>query len=332
LIPLINHSTFALNAYAKQLITINTVDQLEQIDWSEPFYILGEGSNTVFIDDFAGTIVCIANQGVTISETTDDYYVEVAAGENWHKLVCICLEKGINGLENLALIPGTVGAAPVQNIGAYGVEVNDLISQVDGYNITTGQYESLMSQACQFAYRDSIFKHDLKNRFVITSVTFKLSKHWVPNLSYGPLSQLEKPTAKEVFNEVVAIRMSKLPDPKIEPNAGSFFKNPIVAEKIAHDLREKYPTMPSYPATKDSVKLAAGWLIEQAGLKGYQVGGIHISSKQALVLINNENGTNSELLALIKLIQEKVYSLFKVKLEHEVRLIGALGELTIGVD
>jgi UDP-N-acetylmuramate dehydrogenase len=332
LIPLINHSTFALNAYAKQLITINTVDQLEQVDWSEPFYILGEGSNTVFIDDFAGTIVCIANQGVTISETTDDYYVTVAAGENWHKLVCICLEKGINGLENLALIPGTVGAAPVQNIGAYGVEVKDLISQVDGYNITTAQYESLIPQACQFAYRDSIFKHDLKNRFVITSVTFKLSKHWVPNLSYGPLSQLKKPTAKEVFNEVVAIRMSKLPDPKIEPNAGSFFKNPIVAEKIAHDLRDKYPTMPSYPATKDSVKLAAGWLIEQAGLKGYQVGGIHISSKQALVLINNENGTNSELLSLIKLIQEKVYSLFKVKLEHEVRLIGALGELTIGVD
>ena len=326
-----NRSTFALNAYAEHLITINTADQLAQIDWSEPFYILGEGSNTVFIDDFAGTIVCIASQGVTISETTEDYYVKVAAGENWHKLVCLCLEKGINGLENLALIPGTVGAAPVQNIGAYGVEVKDLITQVDGYNITTGQYESLTSSACKFSYRDSVFKHELKNRFVITNVTFKLSKNWQPNLSYGPLSQLKNPTAQKLFNKVVAIRTSKLPDPNIEPNAGSFFKNPIVDKSSALQLIATYPSIPTYPASNGVVKLAAGWLIEQAGLKGYRLGGIKVSSKQALVLINSENGSNDDLLALINHIQDQVNTLFEVKLEHEVRLIGALGELTVGI-
>ncbi|MDE3274240.1 UDP-N-acetylmuramate dehydrogenase [Pseudoalteromonas sp. G4] len=329
MISLLQHHTFALPAFATSLIRIEQIDELKQIDWNTPFIILGEGSNTVFVDDFQGQIIQIANKGISVNETDVSYIIEVSAGENWHKFVNYCVEQGMYGLENLALIPGTVGAAPVQNIGAYGVEVKDVITKVSGFDIVTGRQQVLTSEECEFAYRDSIFKHTLLGRFIITSVEFELKKEWLPNLSYGPLKSLQAPTAQQVMDEVIAIRSSKLPDPKIQPNSGSFFKNPIVLKEMAHALLSTYPEMPTYPVSNTHIKLAAGWLIEQANLKGYKIGGVEVSEKQALVLINSDDAVNKDLLAMITHIQKAVLAKFGVALEHEVRLIAKSGETKV---
>ena len=303
-----------------------------ELDWTQPYYLLGEGSNTVFLGDFSGQIIHVANKGIKVLESEEEFVLTVAAGENWHKFVVYCLDNGIFGLENLALIPGTVGAAPVQNIGAYGLEVKDVISEVRGFNVRTGKFENLSANQCEFAYRDSIFKGPLNNKFVITEVVFKLPKKWQANLSYGLLKELGSPTAKQVFDEVVRIRQSKLPDPKVEPNAGSFFKNPVITKEQANKLLVQYPNMPNYVVDAQHTKLAAGWLIEKAGLKGYQHGGICVSPKQALVLINKESGSRDDLLELIKLIQTRVNQQFNIKLEHEVRLIGKTCEIKVEAD
>ncbi|ATC97385.1 UDP-N-acetylmuramate dehydrogenase [Pseudoalteromonas spongiae] len=323
--------TFALPAYAKRLIRIEDPTELQTIDWQAPFIVLGEGSNTVFVDDYQGVIIQIANKGIEISESTDAYILNVAAGENWHQLVTECTEQGVYGFENLALIPGTVGAAPVQNIGAYGVEVKDLITSVSGYNIELGEYQTLTAAECQFAYRDSIFKHALLGKFVITSVEFTLTKAWQPQLTYGPLQELNTPNALQVMKAVIAIRSSKLPDPAVEANSGSFFKNPIVPNTLIESLHTQYENMPTYPVCTNTTKLAAGWLIEKAGLKGFKMGGVQVSNKQALVLINTGTATRDDLLAMVAHIQNKVFSQFGVVLEHEVRLVAKTGETKVEV-
>ncbi|KZN37461.1 hypothetical protein N480_15240 [Pseudoalteromonas luteoviolacea S2607] len=326
--------TFALPANCQKLVRITMSEQLHTVDFCQPFFILGEGSNCVFLNDFEGTVIQMANRGIDVKELDDYYLVHVAAGENWHQLVMKLLEMGIAGLENLALIPGTIGAAPVQNIGAYGVELADVFSHLVGFNIDEQTFETLDKSACQFGYRDSVFKQALQGRFVITEVVLKLPKQWQPVLEYGPLRDLQNTEvdAKQVAQRVMQIRRSKLPDPELCANAGSFFKNPVVSREVAKTLCERYQNMPTYPVDDEKVKLAAGWLIEQAGLKGHRIGGIRVYDKQALVLVNDEQGDGEELLAMITYIQKTVFDKFMVELIPEVRLIGCSGEFSKGVE
>lgn len=323
--------TFALPAHCAALITITHSESLFEVDFSKPCYVMGEGSNTVFIEDFTGTVLKIANKGIAVTEQQDVWHVRAAAGENWHQLVIHLLELGVFGFENLALIPGTVGAAPVQNIGAYGVEVGQFIKSVKGYDIAKAQFVELAQAECGFAYRESVFKQILKDAFIITEVLFELPKQWHPVLSYGPLQSLDKNTvtAQQVFDKVIEIRQSKLPDPKVLANAGSFFKNPIVESDQVQTLSKQYPDIPKYPVDAKYTKLAAGWLIEQVGLKGFELGGIAVYHKQALVLVNQGAGTASELKAMIQHIQQSVWQKFNVQLEHEVRVIAANGNVQL---
>ncbi|MBD1583342.1 UDP-N-acetylmuramate dehydrogenase [Pseudoalteromonas sp. S16_S37] len=323
--------TFALPSQCSQLVTVNHWQQLTEIDFSQPFCLLGEGSNTIFVDDFVGTVIKMALKGVAIQERDSDWLVTAAAGENWHQLILQLLEKGIAGLENLALIPGTVGAAPVQNIGAYGVELAKFVEYVEGFDIDTQQIVNLTREQCEFGYRDSIFKHALKGCFVITQVGLKITKQWQPELSYGPLQHLKHthPSAWQVCQAVIAIRQSKLPDPSVLANAGSFFKNPVVSNQHVSKLKQQFADMPTYFVNDSQQKLAAGWLIEQAGLKGHQIGGIAVYHQQALVLVNQGNGSADELVSMIKYIQQQVWEKFAVKLEHEVRLLGHDNEVHI---
>ena len=324
--------TFALPSHCQKLVVVEAPEQLKEIDFEPPFFILGEGSNCVFLEDFQGSVVQIANRGIEITETELHYHVRAAAGENWHQLVIKLLNMGIGGLENLALIPGTVGAAPVQNIGAYGVELADVFDSLTGFDIAKRDFVQLNKAQCQFGYRDSVFKGPLQGQFVITEVTLKLPKQWQPILAYGPLKALQGLSVNplSVAERVMQIRRSKLPDPTVCANAGSFFKNPVVEAQIVDTLKQQYPDMPIYPVTKGKVKLAAGWLIEQAGLKDHRIGGIRVYDKQALVLVNDQQGDGTELLAMIAHIQQSVWDKFAVALIPEVRLIAAQGEYSAG--
>jgi len=245
--------------------------------------------------------------------------VRASAGENWHAFVRWTLERGYFGLENLALIPGSVGASPVQNIGAYGVEVGELIESVYAYDIRRAEWVTLKAEACQFGYRDSIFKREA-GRYVIASVDFLLSEVFAPRISYAPLAntlkEISSVTARDVFEAVCQIRSSKLPDPNELANAGSFFKNPVVSEAIFQELNERYPQLPNY-AAQTGRKLAAGWLIEQAGLKGYQQGKVGVHALQALVLVNYGGASRSDLEALASLVKERVEQKFGIELEQE---------------
>nr|WP_290444314.1 UDP-N-acetylmuramate dehydrogenase [Pseudoalteromonas sp. XMcav2-N] len=323
--------TFSLPASCRTLLRITDPAQLYDHDFSTPFYILGEGSNSVFLSDYEGTVIQMANRGVAIEEQATHYVVRAAAGESWHALVMHLLAQGIGGLENLVLIPGTLGAAPIQNIGAYGVELADVLYQVRGFDIASRTMQTLDKATCELGYRDSVFKHALKDRFIITEVTLHLPKQWQPVLNYGPLKTLccETVTPQAVAEQVMATRRSKLPDPQVLANAGSFFKNPVVDKAQADALANRYPDLPSYPVDAQHSKLAAGWLIERAGLKGYQRGGIRVYERQALVLVNEGHSNGEDLKAVISHIQHTILTHFDIVLEHEVRLIGPQGEITI---
>ncbi|MBI6531167.1 UDP-N-acetylmuramate dehydrogenase [Proteus vulgaris] len=327
-------NTFGLRAKAHQIETANNKDELCTY-WQNahekklPILILGGGSNVLFTEDFNGIVIrnCIA--GVEITENEQYWSVHVGAGENWHALIEHLLEKNIYGLENLALIPGNVGSAPIQNIGAYGKELKDVCDYVDIVELSTGNISRLTNEECEFGYRDSIFKHHYQQGFAIIAVGLLLSKKWEPILTYGNLSKLslETVTPKDVFESVCLMRTSKLPDPEITGNAGSFFKNPIVDIRIAQQLKTKYPFCPQY-VQLDGVKLAAGWLIDQCGLKGHQIGGAAVHTKQALVLINKEGtATGEDIVNLAAYIRQKVSERFGVQLEPEVRFIGQYGEI-----
>jgi len=328
--PLQPHNSFALDCFTDRFIEINQLAELEQLTQlsDESFYILGEGSNTLFLESQAPTIIKMNLKSITMNETDDAYILNVAAGENWHNLVCYCLEKGINGLENLALIPGSVGAAPVQNIGAYGVEFADVCYSVNYYDFTSKKMLELSKAQCQFGYRDSIFKYQYKNKGIITGVTLRLPKVWQPKVSYQGLSDLVPPiTAQVIFQQVVAMRSVKLPDPKKIANAGSFFKNPIVSKMQYQQLAQQFGKVPHYPQADGNIKLAAGWLIEQAGLKGYQQGDVGVHKNQALVLVNYGGGTGNELSQLALFVQQQVQEKFNVNIVPEVRLISHNGEI-----
>lgn len=330
--PLKSLNSFSLTAQAKQLVCVKTLSEL--VDFCkklpEHFYILGGGSNSLFIDDFKGTILCPQFSGIQIVESETHYHIQVQCGENWHQLVQYCLQKNIAGLENLALIPGNCGAAPIQNIGAYGIEFADICEYVEWFDFITLKQQKILKRDCHFGYRNSIFKQELKDKGVITSIGIKLPKQWQPKLNYQGLKQLgSKATPQAVFDKVVEIRQSKLPDPDILPNAGSFFKNPIVDFAVAESIKTHFPDMPAYDAGQGKVKLAAGWLIEQCQLKGTQIGGAAVHKLQALVLVNIDNAQGIDVINLAKFVQDKVRHKFNVILEPEVRIISKYGEVAI---
>lgn len=295
----------------------------------EGFVVMGEGSNVLFTEDYAGTVLLIRITGVEIKlETEDVVVVEVGAGESWHAFVRQSIARGWGGLENLSLIPGTVGAAPVQNIGAYGVEVAEFIDAVSVYDTKQHVGKTLSPTECTFGYRDSLFKHIARGRFIITQVFFRLDKHRVPVLNYAPLQARcpafgnSAPTLSDVSDAVIDIRRSKLPDPAVIGNAGSFFKNPVVNASEFHRLRGLYPDIPGYESI-DGVKIPAGWLIERAGWKGFRDGPVGCYEKQALVLVHYGGGTARQLLALARRIQQSVMDQFGVLIEPEVNIISA---------
>lgn len=292
-----------------------------------PVFVLGGGSNVLFIGNFYGLILHPQIAGISaMREDDNDVYVRVGAGVDWDELVAWTVEKGYFGLENLSLIPGQVGAAPIQNIGAYGVEVKDYIYQVEMIDITTGDKEIMSAEQCQFGYRDSVFKNDLKGKKVITYVTFKLSKTPVYHLEYGSLMEevdsYGEINLHHVRKAVIAIRESKLPDPAVIGNAGSFFKNPVVSREKFIELQHHYPQIPSYKVSEEEIKIPAAWLIEKCGWKGQQKGQAGVHDKQPLVLINLGKASGGEILALAKEIQDSVIQKFDINLNMEVNLIG----------
>lgn len=300
-----------------------------------PLFVLSGGSNVLLPPMLRACVIRPDLRGISAVKETDTHvWVAASAGEYWHEFVMHCLENGWYGLENLALIPGLVGAAPVQNIGAYGVEIKDHFTELTAINLVTGERRAFAKDACQFAYRDSFFKQN-PNQWLITQVVFKLHKS--PNLvlGYGDVARKAaeiaggQPTPKAVAEAIIGIRQSKLPNPKTTPNCGSFFKNPVVNTDIANRLLQSHPNMPHYPQAGNMVKLAAGWLIDQAGLKGYTQGSIGTHKDQALVLVNHAKGvaTQDDIANFAKLVQAKVNDIFGVALEREPVWVRADGSL-----
>lgn len=323
-------NSFNVEAICPIIYFPNTVSDLNQLDnlTHLPFYILGEGSNTLFLSYQAPIIIKPNFLGIKVTELSDCFELEVGSAENWHKLVEYTINSGIYGLENLALIPGTVGAAPVQNIGAYGVEFADFCHKIEYFDLLNRQLISIDKKKCEFGYRDSIFKSALHNKAIITKVVLRLSKAWRAKIAYQGLNHLSAETsAPEIMQQVIQLREKKLPDPDVLPNAGSFFKNPIVSVRELKRLQNTYPNIPFYPQTTEQVKLAAGWLIEQAGLKGYQTNGVGVHKNQALVLVNYSSQSGEALIHLAQYVQQTVLAKFGVLLMPEVRLVGVQGEV-----
>jgi UDP-N-acetylmuramate dehydrogenase len=329
-----HNNSFAVKSTTPTIYYPETISDLNELTnkLPAPYYILGEGSNTLFIEDEAPVIIKPEFLGIEVAESDYDYQVTAACAENWHQLVCFCIDKGINGLENLALIPGSVGAAPVQNIGAYGVEVSDYITQVSWFDFQQNKIRTLTKNECQFSYRNSLFKQALKGKGLITSVTFSFPKNWQAKLGYQGLDELSSSSgAKAVMEKVISIRHAKLPDPNVLANAGSFFKNPIISQQAYQQLSGSYPDMPHYPQKDGSIKIAAGWLIEQTGLKGYKESGVGVHEKQALVLVNYSSTKGYDIQELAQRVRKKVYEMFSIDLEAEVRIISAQGEASLEV-
>lgn len=333
-----NHSlkpwnTFSLPASAAAICVADSVETLckawqESQQRSEPVLLLGEGSNILFLEDFQGQVIVNRIMGIDVTETGDAWHLHVGAGENWHALVQATLRDGYPGLENLAMIPGCAGSAPIQNIGAYGVELEKVCEYVDIVRLADGCRQRLSAEECQFGYRDSVFKHQYREGYAIVAVGLRLSRVWQPVLTYGDLRDLERAriTPQQVFDTVCQMRRSKLPDPAVTGNAGSFFKNPLVSAATASQLKEQYNSIPLYPQESGDVKLAAGWLIDRCDLKGFRIGGAAVHQQQALVLINTGNATGQDVVALAREVRQRVGNKFNVWLEPEVRFISAQGE------
>lgn len=288
--------------------------------------IIGGGSNLILTADIDGLVlVNRLRQKTLVSDTSDHAVIKAGAGENWHEFVLWCLEQGYSGLENLSLIPGTVGAAPMQNIGAYGVELKDLMLSLEALNLETREIEQFSVEQCQFGYRDSVFKSHCPGRYLILSVSFRLNKHYAPVLHYGGIANqlaargIVDPSARQVSDLICAVRSAKLPDPLQIGNAGSFFKNPVIGQVQCDELSERYPGLVSFPDRDGYRKLAAGWLIDQAGWKGWRSGDAGVYDQQALVLVNYGQADGEAILELAGRIQEDVYQRFGVMLEIEPR-------------
>ncbi len=327
------YNSFGVDAYADFFVTVRSIRDIHTFlssltESPAPILLLGSGSNILFTQDFHGTVIHNNILGINLSkEDSEHVWLEVGAGENWHSFVLYCIDHQYAGAENLSLIPGTVGAAPIQNIGAYGVELESIVDSVTAIHLETCEQRIFSHEECQFGYRDSLFKHTLKNQFMISSVTFRLNKKFKANLEYQVLKQtlLHKkiltPTLKDISDTVIEIRQQKLPDPKKLPNAGSFFKNPFVS--IAHfkQLQHNYPAIPFFEGDKTHIKLSAAWLIDTCGLKGITEHGVGISPTHALVLVNYESHSGKDILHLSQKIQQIVYQKYSIHLEAEVNIL-----------
>lgn len=331
-ISLKNHNTFGIDVKARFFVEITGLVQLQKVLELKAYpkkFIISGGSNMLLTKDIDALVMHIALKGITVVEEDENSVeVKVMAGENWHELVLWSLERGYGGLENLSLIPGNVGTAPIQNIGAYGVELKDVFVSCAAMDVTTGELEGFDNEACAFGYRDSIFKNEAKDKYIITSVVLKLTKtNHVLHTGYGSIENELKekgivhPTIQDISEAVIAIRRSKLPDPKDIGNSGSFFKNPVISKKAFDRFIKKHPDAPFYEVDDNGFKIPAGWLVEQCGFKGKRFGDAGVHDKQALVLVNHGNATGQEILDLGKKIQEEVYKQFKIKIQPEVNII-----------
>lgn len=327
-------NTFGIDATAKYFATFKTVDELKTIVSSSIYHenkhlILGGGSNVLLRDNFEGLVLKNELKGIEVEDFSDHQnLLKCKSGEIWHQVVLFAISKNFGGIENLSLIPGSIGAAPMQNIGAYGVELKDVFYELEALNLATLEIEKFNAKACQFGYRESVFKRAKKGQYIITSVSLKLSKkqHQL-NTSYGAINSellargVISPTIKDVSDAVIAIRQSKLPDPKLIGNAGSFFKNPVVNREVLESIMDQYHEVPNYPAPHNRVKLAAGWLIEKAGWKGKKMGNYGVHENQALVLVNYGGAKGEDIYSLSTKIVEDVKAKFGVELEREVNII-----------
>lgn len=333
-VSLKSFNTFGINVRTAYFYEVNTVEALTAFLQENknalyvPLLILGGGSNILFTKDFPGIVLRNNISGIqTIREDEDNAWVQVGSGENWHSFVLHCIDMGNGGVENLSLIPGTVGAAPMQNIGAYGVEIKDVFEQLEAIHIETGELTYFTNNDCRFGYRESVFKNIYKDKFIITSVTLKLSKHPVINTSYGAIEQtlqsrgITAPTIRDVSNAVIHIRQSKLPDPAVIGNAGSFFKNPVIEKTAYENLKAEYPEIPGYEVSPHEMKVPAGWLIEQCGWKGKRFGEVGVHKNQALVLVNYGNAKGEAVKELAFTISASVTEHFGIELTPEVNII-----------
>lgn len=320
----VNASFFASIQSQKQLQKV-----LKQNESLHPVFVLGGGSNVLFVNDFDGLVLHPKFLGKKIvKEDNRHVWLKVGAGENWHQTVRHCVAKGWGGIENLSLIPGWVGAAPIQNIGAYGVELQQVFESLCAIELKTGKIHTFYKSDCNFGYRDSIFKHQCKNKFIITEVTLKLDKKPKLNTSYGAIQtkldekRLKHPTISDISNIVIEIRNSKLPDPVRLANAGSFFKNPVVSDDTFKQLKVEFPNIPGYVINKSNTKVPAGWLIEQTGWKGRTEGNVGTYRQQALVIVNLGGASGEDILAVAKKIQQSVAKKFDIELIPEVNIVG----------
>ncbi|MEN8836039.1 MAG: UDP-N-acetylmuramate dehydrogenase [Polaribacter sp.] len=324
------YNTFGINVNAKRFIRVDSVYQLQQLlNIEKDVFLISGGSNMLLTKDIYKLVVYIDIKGISIDKEDDNFvYLTVNAGENWHDFVLYCVAQNYGGLENLSLIPGNVGTCPIQNIGAYGVEVKDTITKLEAINIETTKLHTFSNDNCNFGYRNSIFKNKVKGEFVITSVAFKLTKqNHKLNTSYGAIEtelsskNIISPTLKDISDAVIAIRQTKLPDPKEIGNSGSFFKNPVIKKSAFINLQKDYPNIPSYTISENEIKVPAGWLIETAGFKGKRFGACGVHEKQALVLVNYANASGKDIHGLAKKIQTHILNQFNIDLEIEVNVI-----------
>lgn len=329
------HNSFGISAFAKAYTSVSTIQQLKEAlayYHNEEVFLLGGGSNMLLLNNIERPVVHVNIKGINLLKQENQHvYVTAMAGENWHDFVIFCIENNWAGIENMALIPGNVGTSPIQNIGAYGVELKDTFVSCTVMNIKTGDVTTLHLEDCKFGYRDSIFKNEALGKYVITSVTFKLTdlskkNEYQLKTSYGAIKdELEnlqiEPSIQAVAQAVINIRSSKLPDPKVIGNSGSFFKNPIIEKSYYEDLIRMHPSIPHYPVNEKQVKVPAGWLIDQCGFKGQRRGDAGVHDKQALVLVNHGNATGQEIIALAKEIQAMVQDRYGITIETEVNLI-----------
>ena len=326
------YNTFGIEAFATEFCEVNSIFDLSNVlkeNQKRKLFILGGGSNMLLTQNIDALVLHINNKGIEVVDENDDFvWVKGNAGENWHEFVLFCIKHNYGGIENLSLIPGNLGATPIQNIGAYGVEIKDTFVSCEAMKIDTQEIITFDKNACKFGYRESVFKSDLKNQYVIVSVIFKLTKkNHKLNTSYGAIDVelenmgIKKPTIQDVSKAVIAIRESKLPNPKELGNSGSFFKNPIVPIEIYEKAKAYFPDMPHYPVSETLVKVPAGWLIEQAGFKGKRFGDAGIHTKQALVLVNYGNATGNEIWNVAQNIQKTIFEKYGISIEAEVNVI-----------
>ncbi|MCW5517713.1 UDP-N-acetylmuramate dehydrogenase [Muriicola sp. Z0-33] len=328
-----DYNTFGIDAKARYYVEITSIEELIhalKLDEYPDKFIISGGSNMLITKDINALVMHINLKGIAvISEEDKAVIIEVMAGENWHDLVLWSLSHNYGGLENLSLIPGNTGTAPIQNIGAYGVELKDVFHSCDAMNIASTLIETFSKKACKFGYRDSFFKNEGKGKYIITSVRLRLSKKdHLLNTSYGAIdaelenNRIKNPSIQDVSNAVIAIRQRKLPDPNELGNSGSFFKNPVLGKSEFHEFEKAYPNAPFYSISDEEYKIPAGWLIEQCGYKGKRVGDAGVHKNQALVLVNYGNATGIEILNLANEIQESVFGKFRIKILPEVNIIG----------